>query len=165
MKKLFLIRHAKSSWEDSDQNDFERPLNQKGFSDARLMAKKLKEKNILPNRIVSSPANRAVSTAQIFAEEFNFDKDLIETDERIYEAGMRDLMNVVRDILDADETVLLFGHNPGLTSFTNLLSDKFVPDMPTCSIVGIEFELNSWKEVERGSGKLFFFDYPKNHHK
>ena len=164
MKKLFLIRHAKSSWEDSNQNDFERPLNKKGFSDALLMAKKFKEKNIVPNKIISSPASRAVLTAGIFAEEFNFDKDRIETDERIYEAGMRELMNVVRDIQDTN-TVLLFGHNPGLTSFTNLLSNKFIPDMPTCAIVGIEFELNSWREVERGNGKLFLFDYPKNHNK
>ena len=165
MKKLFLIRHAKSSWENSNQSDFDRPLNKRGIADAPVMANRLKKKNIFPSLVVSSPANRAFSTAVIFSKELNFNKGKIISDERIYEAGTRELIAVVRDIKRSDETVFLFGHNPGLTSFTNLLSNKFVPDMPTCAITGIEFELDLWKDVERGSGKIFLFDYPKNHSK
>lgn len=161
MKKLYLIRHAKSSWDDSSQSDFERPLNKRGEHDAPIMAKFLNENKLEPGLFLSSPANRALTTAQIFAGEFQCPADQIVTDHRIYEAGIRELITVIREIDNENKVVLLFGHNPGLTSLTNLLGDKFIPEMPTCAIVGLKFEVNSWSEVERHSGKIILFDYPK----
>jgi phosphohistidine phosphatase len=161
MKLLYLIRHAKSSWDDSDQTDFVRPLNKRGEHDASLMANFLNKKKIEPDLIISSPANRAISTAQIFAETLEYNIDSVKSVERIYEAGLRELMTVVREIDDRNNTVIVFGHNPGLTSFTNLLGDKFIPDMPTCSIAGLELDIVQWSHLERHCGKIFLFEFPK----
>ncbi|MFA7229590.1 MAG: histidine phosphatase family protein [Melioribacteraceae bacterium] len=165
MKKLFLIRHAKSSWDNQDQTDIDRTLNKKGMADAPMMAKFLQESKNHPDLLISSPAIRALTTAQIFAAQFGVNPEVIVTDSRIYEAGMRELMSVARELENRYESVFLFGHNPGLTSFTNLLGNKFFPEMPTCAIAGIEFELNSWLEIERGTGRVFLFDYPMKHSK
>lgn len=161
MKILYLIRHAKSSWDNQDQTDFERPLNKRGEHDAPLMANILNKKKVEPDLIISSPAKRAFSTALIFAEKLDYNLNSVKTDDRIYEAGMRELMTLVREIDNRNKTVMIFGHNPGLTSFTNLLGDKFIPGMPTCSIVGLEFDATKWAQVERHSGKIFLFEYPK----
>ncbi|MCX6169002.1 MAG: histidine phosphatase family protein [Ignavibacteriales bacterium] len=161
MKTLYLIRHAKSSWDDQDQTDFDRPLNKRGKHDAPLMADILKMKSVEPDLIISSPANRALSTAIIFAEILEYDLNTITTDERIYEAGIKELITLVREIDDMNNTVIIFGHNPGFTSFTNLLGDKYIPDMPTCSIVGLELGVAQWDQAERHCGKIFLFEYPK----
>ena len=161
MKTLYLIRHAKSSWDDRDQTDFERPLNKRGELDAPIMADILNKKKIEPDLIISSPANRAFSTALIFAEKLDYDHNFVNIDNRIYEAGLKELMSLVRGIDEQNMNVMLFGHNPGLTSFTNLLGDKFIPEMPTCSIVGLELDVAQWDKVERHCGKIFLFEYPK----
>ncbi len=161
MKHIYLIRHAKSSWEDSSQTDFERTLNSRGEQDAPMMANRLLEKNITPNLIISSPAQRAYSTALIFAEIMNYEKSNIITDQRIYDATTRDLTEVVREVSDVYQTVFLFGHNPAITNFTNLISDKYIDSMPTCAISGIEMHIESWAKIERHCGKLTLFEYPK----
>ncbi len=163
MKKLFLIRHAKSSWEEGDKTDFERTLNARGLSDAPVISKILSDLNVKPDLIVSSPALRALTTAQIFANAFNYNPSGIKTDDRIYEAGITELMNVVREFEDNYTSPFLFGHNPGLTNFANLLGDKFMPELPTCGVVGIEFKIDSWKNTERWSGRIILFEYPKKH--
>lgn len=165
MKTLYLIRHAKSSWDDANQSDFERPLNKRGEHDAPIMSKALKEKNVLPDLIISSPAARALATAEIFAEELHYTIKKIKIDERIYESTMRELTGVVREINDVNKTVLFFGHNPELTNFTNLLGDKYIAELPTCAVVGLELNVESWKGVGQHCGKIFSFDYPKKHHK
>lgn len=160
-KTLYLIRHAKSSSDDPSQSDFQRTLNTRGLKDSHLMAQLIKEKNIIPDLIVSSPAVRALFTAEIFADEFHYNKDKIVSDERIYEAAMRELITVIREIKNENNTVMLFGHNPGLSNLANLLGNKFLPDFPTCAVVGIELKINSWSEVERNCGEIILFEYPK----
>jgi len=160
-KTLYLIRHAKSSWDDPGLSDFQRTLNTRGLKDSPLMAKLIKEKNIIPDLIISSPAARALSTAEIFANEFQFDKDKIISDEKIYDATTRDLISVICEIKNENYTVMLFGHNPGLSNVANFLGNKFLPDMPTCAVVGIEFRINSWSKVERNCGEIILFEYPK----
>ena len=162
MKTLYIIRHAKSSWDDSDQSDFERPLNKRGTDDAPIMARRLKNRSSKPELIISSPAVRAFATAKIFAGELEYPYDKIVTEEKIYEAGIRELISVVNRIDDEVQSALLFGHNPGLTSLSNFLGDTPVPEMPTCSVVGLRFNNVKWAEIERYSGKFFLFDYPKN---
>jgi phosphohistidine phosphatase len=164
MKTLYLIRHAKSSWDDSTQTDFERTLNERGEHDAPLMGKRLHDKNIIADLIISSPATRAFTTAELFAAQLNYPTAEIKSDARIYEATMRDLTDVVREIEDINDTILLFGHNPGITSFSNLLSDQHIGGMPTCSVVGLELNIFSWKELERHCGKLIMYEYPKKSH-
>jgi phosphohistidine phosphatase len=162
-KTLYLIRHAKSSWDDPDISDSQRTLNKRGLNDAPLMGKLLKEKKVNPDLIISSPATRALATAEIFASELHYKEDKIKTDERIYDATMRDLMNVIREIDNECIIVMLFGHNPGLTNFANVLGNKFISEMPTCSVIGIKLDIKNWSETERHCGKIFLFEYPKKH--
>jgi phosphohistidine phosphatase len=161
MKTLCLIRHSKSAWDNQGISDFERGLNSRGKHDAPLMAKIIREKKIIPDLIISSPAIRAITTAKIFAEVVNYPIENIITNEYIYEAGIRELMETVRAIDDSKTHVMLFGHNPGITTFSNLLGSEYISNMPTCSIAGLELNINSWKEVERFCGKTLFFEYPK----
>lgn len=163
MKKLFLVRHAKSSWEDSSLPDIERPLNKRGKRDAPFMSKLLKKKNITIDAIYSSPAVRALNTSQIFAEELNYPKKKIIVDDKIYHSGIKELSEIVNNIPETYSSVIIVGHNPALTSFANHLGNKFIDNIPTCGIVGIEFDVNSWEKVERGNGKIFLFEYPKKY--
>jgi phosphohistidine phosphatase len=163
MKKLYLIRHAKSSWDDPGLSDFERQLNQRGKRDAPFMAKLLKKEKAKPDLIVSSSAVRALTTAHIFAEVFNYPSDKILSTEDIYETGLKELEKTVQEIDDDFSSVFLFGHNMAITSFANHLGNKFISNMPTCSIVGIKFDLTSWEKIERGTGKIFLFEYPKKY--
>lgn len=162
MKTLLLIRHAKSSWDDISQKDFDRPLNDRGKKDAPEMTKKIKSKNVLIDAIVSSPAKRAITTANYFAEEFNIKKKYVIQKPELYEASPDAFYNVVINLNDHFETIALFSHNPGITAFANQLTNMRVDDMPTCGIFGIKILTDEWKNF-RGAKKQFsFFDYPKN---
>jgi len=163
MKKLYLIRHAKSSWDDPGLSDFERQLNQRGKRDAPFMAKLLKKEKAKPELFISSSAVRALTTAQVFAETFDYPVEKIFSTEDIYETGLKELETVVQNIDDGFSSVFLFGHNMAITSFANHLGNKFISNMPTCSIVGIKFNSTSWKEIERGTGETFLFEYPKKY--
>ncbi len=162
MKRLYLIRHAKSSWDNSTIPDFERPLNKRGKHDAPFMGKLLKKKNAMPDIIYTSPAVRALTTAKIFAGELGIPKNKIVEEKNIYDSGIKGMEETVQSIPDEISTAFLFGHNPAITYYANHLGDKAV-NMPTCSIVGIEFEVDSWKEVERDKGKVILFEYPKKY--
>lgn len=163
MKYLYLIRHAKSSWDNPNQTDFERTLNQRGEKDAPQMAKLLKSKNVFPDLIISSPATRAFTTAEIFAAHLNYIPDSIESDARIYEASTNNLADVIHEVDDNYNTVFLFGHNPGISNFANMLSNKPVPDFPTCAVAGFELNIDLWSKAERYCGKFNFFEYPKKY--
>lgn len=163
MKKLYLIRHAKSSWSEAGLSDFERPLNQRGNRDAPFMSKLLKEKNVKPDRIISSSAIRAFSTAKIFANELNYAVDDILNLPSLYEAIASEILEIIQSVDDNINSLMVFGHNPGLTSLSNHLSDRQVDNMPTCSISCIDFETNSWKNVNIGTGKLVAFEFPKKY--
>jgi phosphohistidine phosphatase len=160
MKTLYLVRHAKSSWDVPGTSDFERTLNKRGEHDAPLVAEKLRDKNIKPDLVVSSPAVRALTTANIFAKRLDYNKE-VETDDRIYEATTRGLASVVTDFPDVNDIAMLFGHNPGIANFANLLSDKFIPEVPTCTVIGLELKISSWKNLNRECGKLILYEYPK----
>lgn len=163
MKNLYIIRHAKSSWEDSNITDYDRPLNQRGEKDAYEMANKLHNENITPGLIVTSPAKRALKTADIFAQRLNYPFDKIVTDERIYEAGIKELIAVIEGLDNIFDNVMLFGHNPGLTSLVNFISSKMVHHLTTCTVVGIRLKTDSWKKIEIYTGDLFLHKTPKQH--
>lgn len=165
MKRLFLIRHAKSSWDEEGLADFERPLNKRGKRDAPFMASLLKKEKIKPDLIISSPAVRALSTAEKFAEEFEYPPDKIILEKSIYLSGLKELESIVQSIPDKHSTVFIFGHNPALTNYANHLGSKIIDNIPTCGIVGLEFKGKNWREVERGSGKTFLFEFPKKYFK
>lgn len=163
MKTLCLIRHAKSSWDDPFLNDFDRPLNERGRTDAPKMGKRLKEKDIHPDLLLSSPAERALSTCLIIAEKIGYRLSNVHTDRRLYHANEDELLSIVHGFNDANDEVVIFGHNPALTDFVNKLNHELVTDnIPTCGIVCIKLAVESWKKVKWGEGEVDFFDFPKN---
>lgn len=162
MKTLILVRHAKSSWDHPGLSDFDRPLNERGKKDAPEMAKRLKDKGIQLDHLVSSPAKRAKKTARYFAEEFRLEKEDIKLVEHLYMATQSAFLNVVSGINDKHKTVALFSHNPGITEFASSLTNVRVDDMPTCAMFALQADVDSWKDFEKVEKKFLFFDYPKN---
>ncbi|HYF67564.1 MAG TPA: histidine phosphatase family protein [Ohtaekwangia sp.] len=163
MKTLYVIRHAKSSWDDGGLSDFERPLNDRGKRDALKMAKRLIEKHVHPDLMLSSSAKRAYATAKRIAKVLGFKKDNIKTDERLYHADEETILSVIHEIKSTCSTAFIFGHNPGLTDFVNTLrNDELdIENIPTCGIVAFSIPVDTWKDVTWGSGKILFYDYPK----
>ena len=165
MKTLYVVRHAKSSWKESGLSDFDRPLNDRGRKDALRMGKRLKQKQVKPDLMVTSPAKRALSTCKRIAEILDYPKEKIKTDQQMYHADEEELLSVVRNVNDRHGSLMVYGHNPGLTNFVHALSHDHkmeVDDIPTCGIVAFSFEVKSWKNIEFGNGTFLFFDYPKN---
>ena len=163
MKRLYLIRHAKSSWNHPGLSDFERPLNKRGLRDAPVMGERLAKKTIGLDLMVSSPAVRAITTARMLAEKLGYPESEIAENEAIYGAHWSGLMEVVQNLKDESETVMLLGHNPGFTMLAEYLTDTQVDNMPTCSVFGADFDVASWGDVSRGKGSLVHYDFPKNH--
>lgn len=163
MKELLLIRHAKSAWGDPALSDRDRPLNARGKRDAPFMGSLLRFRSLEPDRIVSSPARRAVKTARLIAAQVGYDKDAIAVEEAIYLGGAKALIGLVQELGDAAERIYLVGHNPDISEAASRLTGESLGDMPTCSIVAIEFPVESWAHVMEGTGRLKFFDYPKKH--
>lgn len=161
-KQLLLIRHAKSDWGSASLTDFNRPLNRRGNTNAPEMAERMVKQRIVPQLIVSSPAVRALTTAQYFAKTWHIANEDIVTEKAIYEANVKTLLGVINHLPDQFEQIALFGHNPGLTDLANYLSNGHIYNMPTCSIVIIEFPFDSWNEISSDTGKVVLFDYPKN---
>lgn len=163
MKTVYLIRHAKSSWSDSSLRDIDRPLNKRGYRDAPFMAKLLRGHGVEPDLIISSPANRARTTAGYFAEELGIDKKAIDLRQEIYEAYARDIIEMIQSLPDTANTVLIFGHNPCFTSVANTFSKEYIPNIPTCGITKIEADVASWSEFDERRAKLTDFYYPKQY--
>jgi len=161
-KQLLLVRHAKSDWGDASLNDFDRPLNKRGHANAPEMAQRLVNQEITPELIVSSPALRALTTANYFAKAWQIPSDDIQQESEIYEANVKALLSVVASFDDELNQIALFGHNPGLTDFANYLSNAHIYNMPTCSVVLIEFPFDDWEEISANTGKVLLFDYPKS---
>ena len=159
MRTLYLIRHAKSSWSNATLKDFDRPLNNRGLRDAPFMAKMLKGKIEQLDKIVSSPANRAFTTASFFAEAFDIRIEDIQTEKSIYEAYSEDIMSVIRGFDNDWQQVALFGHNPGFTHMANNFSTDYIPNMPTCSIVQISAIDAKWADFDsdKASNRAFYF--------
>ncbi|MBK8944242.1 MAG: histidine phosphatase family protein [Ignavibacteriae bacterium] len=163
MKTLYLMRHSKSSWENRLLSDFERPLNERGLRDAPFMGNILSKLISTPQIVFSSPAQRAISTAEVIAQSLNFDLQKIIKDEKIYHAVVSDIMRIVYTVDDNIESIMIFGHNPTFTQVSNYLSDKIIDNIPTSGFVKIDFDLNSWKNIEGKTGKLVLFEYPKKY--
>ncbi len=162
MKKLLLIRHAKSSWNDISQPDFDRPLNDRGNKDAPKMAKRLLKDEIEIDAFVSSPAVRALTTAEYFAEAYDVKKKNVITDQILYHPAPEIFFEIISTLDDDHKTVAIFSHNPGITEFVNRLTNVRIDDMPTCAIFGVKADIKSWKSFQEAEKKFWFFDYPKN---
>ncbi len=163
MKKLTLIRHAKSGWSSPNLKDIDRPLNERGKRDAPFIGELLLKKQILPDIVYSSDAVRALTTAKIICEKINYPTNKILIKSEIYEASITDLLNLLASFQDVNNHVMMFGHNPGFTYLANYLCNNFNNNMPTCSFVHLTFETNNWIEITANSGTLKYFEYPKKY--
>ena len=162
LKTLYIIRHAKSSWDNLDLPDFDRPLNDRGKRDAPRMGKRLKERDVTLDLMLSSPARRALSTCKRIAKVLNYSKEKISTDKALYHATEDDILLVLKKINDHHTTVAIFGHNPGLTEFANALTGKMISNIPTCGIVACQLKIDSWKDATWKNAEFLFFDFPKS---
>ena len=162
MLRLTLVRHAKSSWDDPAASDFERPLNARGKRDAPVMALRVSALRRLPDRVVSSPALRAISTARVFADRLGVADDDIVLDRRIYDASRHTLIEVLRSLPVDSRHAILFGHNPGFSELAKWLATCPFDDMPTCAVASFELQVAEWREVGAGCGRLARYFYPKD---
>ncbi len=165
MKTLLIVRHAKSSWENPDLPDVERPLNKRGFRDAPFMAKLIAEKVPKPDLFLSSPATRAFTTAKYFAEAFEAKENDIAVKELIYDRGPKRILYMLSELSDDINSVALFGHNPDLSDLTHFLCDFEKGNLPTAAVVCIDFDINSWAHFGDDKGELRFFESPKMYFK
>lgn len=163
MKKLYLIRHAKSSWEHPEQPDMLRPLNEQGQIDGHELSQWLNEQDPKIDLILSSPAVRAHETAKIFAKTLEYPENKIQINELIYDANVDDLISVIDHIPDHFKHVLLFGHVPSLNLLANFLCDDHLVNIPTCGIYCIDIQGKHWKDFSESETKVAFFKYPKHH--
>jgi phosphohistidine phosphatase len=160
MKTLYLVRHAKSSWKDQSLNDQQRPLNKRGHASALDMGERLKQHGVEVDLIISSPALRALTTARYLADAIDYDHQKIQIEANMYFSGIDSMLALVQGCSPEINNLMLVGHNPDMTSFSNFLSGYHTSNMPTCAISTIEFD-GEWEKTYKGNGTLVDYDYPK----
>jgi phosphohistidine phosphatase len=160
MKTLLLVRHAKSSRDDSTLPDKDRPLDARGKRDAPKMGRRLAKRDVKPDLILSSPARRALTTAGIIAKELDYCVKDIVVHDRLYSATADDLLSVIRKLSDKRKCVMLLGHNPELTELAHRLSSE-ITHLPTCAVAEFTFGAESWSDVGRAKPNSIALDYPK----
>ena len=162
-RKLVLIRHAKSSWTNPLQSDYDRPLNDRGSHDAPMMGERLKEKHIIPDQIFASTAKRAAETAKKIAKSVDFPEDKITWMDKLYHCNSSVFDEVIDNIDDAMKTVFIVAHNPGISEYASDLSPNFrIDQMPTCGVACVEMDIEHWYMFHNADRKVILFDYPKN---
>jgi phosphohistidine phosphatase len=164
MLRLTLLRHAKTEPAQSSQDDWDRVLEASGQKDVPEMARRLRERDLKPDKIIASPAVRALTTATIITHEMGVSEGRLSRDERLYLATPKVLLQVVRQSGGNVPHLMIVGHNPGLTEFADKLSaERDVDNMPTCAIYTMEFDIAAWSELDWDSGVNAELDYPKNY--
>ncbi len=149
MKKIVIVRHAKSSWEH-DVNDISRPLKKRGIADAGLVSEDFVQFKYEPEIVFSSPATRAVETCKIFVRNLNISKDNVGIYDELYDFGGHDVVDFIKLIDNKYNNVMLFGHNHALTSIVNLYGDTYIDNLPTSGLVVLEFDIESWSDLKQG---------------
>ena len=161
MKTLYIVRHAKSSWEYEGIEDIDRPLKKRGIKDAHLISKILSKKNPRPDVFLSSSANRALHTAVIFCENFEYPLSNLKIRRQLYSFSDGYLGKMVKALDDGFSTAIIFSHDHGINTFVNKFGNKPLAHVPTCGVIGIQFEEKHWKNIKKG--KTILFESPKNH--
>jgi phosphohistidine phosphatase len=161
MKTLYLVRHAKATRDDPKLADRDRPLHERGLHDAAAMGKRMAKHRLERALLVSSPALRALTTAQLFADQLGRSRESIAIDERVYAASVEQLLAVIRGLSDEHDDLLLFGHNPEFSELAARLSGKTV-DMPTCAVARMRFDARNWTDIGRHATERFTLDKPEH---
>lgn len=161
MKQLILIRHAKSSWDEPQLKDFDRPLNKRGKRDGPVMAELLHKKRIRPDHILVSDAARTRETASYFIKEFQLDLSLVTYSKELYHAYPETILELIQSVDDDIDTLFVICHNPGITYLANEFDGPTIYNIPTCGICAIELDIQSWEYLSPKQGVLKEFWYPK----
>jgi len=149
MKEIVIIRHAKSSWE-YDYKDIDRPLKNRGITDAGLVSKEFLLFKYKPEFVFSSPAKRAVETCNIFVRNINISNNIVRFHDQLYDFGGDKVVDFIKSMDNTYNKVMIFGHNHALTSIVNLFGDQYIDNLPTCGLVVLEFDIDNWKDVDQG---------------
>lgn len=160
MKTLYIVRHAKSSWEYQGIDDADRPLKKRGIKDAHLMSTILRDKIDRPDVFISSSANRALHTGVIFCKKFKYPMANLKISSSLYSFSDGYLVKTIKALDNGFDSAIIFSHNHGINDFVNGFGNKFIDNVPTCGIVGIKFDTKHWKSIKRGS--TFIADFPKH---
>ncbi|MDM0065005.1 histidine phosphatase family protein [Variovorax sp. J31P207] len=160
VKTLYLVRHAKSSRDNTSLSDLERPLDERGRQDAPTMGKRLSKRGVKPDLLASSPALRALTTAQLVADEIGYPRKDIVVDERLYASSPHDLLAVIYALDEKLDCVMFFGHNPEFADLTHRLSSEMI-DLPTCAVAEFRFDTKAWADVGRIGPAKVKLDAPK----
>ncbi len=159
-KNLYLLRHARSDEKQSDQQDIERELNATGLQNATRMGMNFSRKPVQFDIIISSSANRALTTASLIAEQIKYDTKRIHQNPEIYEASVRTLLQVVNQLKEEWDSVLIVGHNPSITYLSEYITKSEIGNMTTCGVVHIKFAKLKWEEVSEGIGQMVSYEHP-----
>lgn len=162
MKGLIIMRHAKAETYSDSGLDFDRPLSDRGKQDAATMAKRLLHKKIIPTQIICSSAKRTHKTAKILAEVLGLDKTAILPIESLYQADAHEVLNTLRQVNNYEQTIVMVGHNPTVTSLVGLLCNQYAEGLTTAAQAYITFNMKHWQEITEHHGQLIWMDYPKN---
>ena len=162
MKEIIFIRHAKSEWGNEGLKDIDRPLNERGYTDAYFLSFWYAKNKPAPDLILSSTATRAYNTAQIFARALDLETEKFQLDERIYESSSQTLFEIIKNVPPSVDRLMMFGHNPGFTNTCNEISDDlFFENVPTCGIVSFHLDIFNWSQSITKKGKINFYQFPK----
>jgi phosphohistidine phosphatase len=163
MLRLTLIRHAKTEPAHSGQEDWDRALEGRGVHDASEMGQRLKQRKLKPEKLVTSPAVRAITTAQLMARELGFAPERIVQNERLYLASAKEILKVIQESGGIAKHLAVVGHNPGLSEFADqIAADRSMDNMPTAAVFTLEFDIKNWSELAWKNGVNAEFDYPAN---
>ncbi|MCF8335250.1 MAG: histidine phosphatase family protein [Bacteroidales bacterium] len=160
-KQLFIVRHGKSSWKYESIDDIDRHLKEKGIHDAYKMAKRMKDKNIKPGLIISSPAARAYHTASIFARTLDYSPEDITIRSHFYPGKDNEIIDTIKELDDNVDSVMIFGHNPAFTDVANHFLSEQLDKLPTSGVAIISFNASSLKDIEKENVDQVEIDYPK----
>lgn len=159
MKKLILVRHAKSSWKHN-VIDHERPLKDRGVNDAQLLSKHIANKGLKIDKVISSDAVRAKTTANAFILNMGIDENLVSLDHNLYDFSGYNLIKTIKEVSKEINSLMVFGHNHAITDFVNTYGNKYIENVPTCGITIIDFDIDNWSDLKKGN--TIFTLFPKD---
>lgn len=154
MKKITLIRHAKSSWKHN-VSDRERPLKSRGYNDAALISEALKENNFTSEAYFSSPAQRALTTAELILSDLGIDVSTIEIREELYDFNGDQVIRFIKALPESLNSIVVFGHNNALTNISNTFGNMVIDNLPTCGVIILSFKSETWNSIQRGTTEFF----------
>jgi len=164
MKRLFLVRHAKTEVIRYDITDFQRNLKDRGINDSKLIANKLLLKKAVPDLMLSSTANRAIQTANLFAKVLHYRLENIVKMDELYDGfTTQEFLGMLDHHGKDNECIMVVGHNPSIEYLAFNLSEEFYEYVPTCTVIGVEFDVDNWKDIDARTGKISLYEYPKKY--